>query len=67
MNDSTLSVIMPVFNQAQNVEAAIRRVLERRDVAELFMMHDPSPPTANTTWTKSSEWPLAEFEKLRVR
>jgi hypothetical protein len=36
---------MPVYIEAQNVEAVIRRILEQRDVAELFMVNDHSPPT----------------------
>ena len=42
MNTPSLSVVMPVYNEAQTVEAVIRRVLEQPDVAELITVNDAS-------------------------
>ena len=42
MNPPCLSVIMPVYNEANTVEAVIRRVLEQPDVAELITVNDAS-------------------------
>lgn len=41
-NSESLSVIMPVYNEAQTVEAVIRRVLGQPDVAELITVNDAS-------------------------
>jgi glycosyltransferase involved in cell wall biosynthesis len=41
-NSESLSVIMPVYNEASTVEIVIRRVLEQPDVAELITVNDAS-------------------------
>lgn len=42
MSTPFLSVVMPVYNEAQTVEAVIRRVLEQPYVAELITVNDAS-------------------------
>lgn len=42
MNNPCLSVVMPVYNEAQTVESVIRRVLEQPEVAELITVNDAS-------------------------
>jgi len=42
MNTPCLSVVMPVYNEAQTVESVIRRVLEQPEVAELIAVNDAS-------------------------
>jgi len=42
MNTPSLSVIMPVYNEAKTVEEVIRKVLEQAEVAELITVNDAS-------------------------
>jgi glycosyltransferase involved in cell wall biosynthesis len=42
MNTPSLSVIMPVYNEAKTVEEVIRKVLEQPEVAELITVNDAS-------------------------
>jgi glycosyltransferase involved in cell wall biosynthesis len=42
MYQPCLSVIMPVYNEAQTVETVIRKVLEQPEVAELITVNDAS-------------------------
>ena len=42
MYQPCLSVIMPVYNEAQTVETVIRKVLEQAEVAELITVNDAS-------------------------
>jgi glycosyltransferase involved in cell wall biosynthesis len=42
MNSPCLSVIMPVYNEANTVEEVIRKVIEQPEVAELITVNDAS-------------------------
>jgi glycosyltransferase involved in cell wall biosynthesis len=42
MKTPCLSVIMPVYNEAQTIESVIRKVLDQPDVAELITVNDAS-------------------------
>jgi glycosyltransferase involved in cell wall biosynthesis len=42
MNTHSLSVIMPVYNEAKTVGEVIRKVLEQPEVAELITVNDAS-------------------------
>jgi glycosyltransferase involved in cell wall biosynthesis len=62
MNTPCLSVIMPVYNEAQTVEAVIRRVLEQPDVAELITVNDASSDGTGEVLRNLAQ----ELPKMRV-
>jgi len=62
MNTPSLSVIMPVYNEAATVEEVIRRVLEQPDVAELITVNDASSDGTSKVLHRLA----AELPKMRV-
>jgi glycosyltransferase involved in cell wall biosynthesis len=58
----SLSVIMPVYNEANTVEAVIRRVLEQPDVAELITVNDASSDGTGEVLRNLAQ----ELPKMRV-
>jgi len=62
MNPPCLSVIMPVYNEANTVEAVIRRVLEQPDVAELITVNDASSDGTGEVLRNLAQ----ELPKMRV-
>jgi len=62
MNTPSLSVIMPVYNEAQTVEAVIRRVLDQPDVAELITVNDASSDGTDEVLHRLA----SELPKMRV-
>jgi len=61
-NSESLSVIMPVYNEAATVEEVIRRVLEQPDVAELITVNDASSDGTSKVLHRLA----AELPKMRV-
>jgi len=61
-NSESLSVIMPVYNEAATVEEVIRRVLEQPDVAELITVNDASSDGTSKVLHRVA----AELPKMRV-
>jgi glycosyltransferase involved in cell wall biosynthesis len=64
MNSPCLSVIMPVYNEANTVEEVIRKVIEQPEVAELITVNDASSDgTSEVLHHLASELPkLKVFE-----
>jgi glycosyltransferase involved in cell wall biosynthesis len=62
MNTPSLSVIMPVYNEAATVEEVIRRVLEQPDVAELITVNDASSDGSSKVLHRLA----AELPKMKV-
>lgn len=56
-----LSVVMPVYNEEQTIDAIIDRVLERAEVGELLIVNDAS---TDKTWEKLQKF--TENRKIRL-
>ena len=62
MNPTCLSVIMPVYNEANTVEEVIRKVLEQAEVAELITVNDASSDCTSEVLHRLA----SELPKMRV-
>jgi len=62
VNSSDLSVVMPVYNEAQRIREAMSRVLAQEFVAELIVVDDGS---TDETWDRISEVSDRRVQSIR--
>jgi len=61
----SLSVIMPVYNEAKTVEEVIRKVLEQAEVAELITAMRIKETATETVGWGEEEWVVVDLRDTR--